>query len=232
MSTPFSERGISLLEALISVLLIAITGLGLAHVTVQSLAVQRYATTENQVLLGLREAMLAEPGVSSVPVAGSEMGFARQGETVNVRISVGGVERVVSVEAARLSVTSDPAQLVGGDGRFELGYGAMPVSGRGAARQRGISLISLMIGLLVSLLAVLGMMALYRTVMHTTTESAAYARLSGDRSAALLAAHGYLQEAGFGIEDAASGTDVGICAASTPGGQLRGGSCAASGTGA
>ena len=122
MSTPFSERGISLLEALISVLLIAITGLGLAHVTVQSLAVQRYATTENQVLLGLREAMLAEPGVSSVPVAGSEMGFARQGETVNVRISVGVVERVVSVEAARLSVTSDPAQLVGGDGRFELGY--------------------------------------------------------------------------------------------------------------
>ena len=122
MSTPFSERGISLLEALISVLLIAITGLGLAHVTVQSLAVQRYATTENQVLLGLREAMLAEPGVSSVPVAGSEMGFARQGETVNVRISVGGVERVVSVEAARLSVTSDPARLVGGDGRFELGY--------------------------------------------------------------------------------------------------------------
>lgn len=122
MSTPFSERGISLLEALISVLLIAITGLGLAHVTVQSLAVQRYATTENQVLLGLREAMLAEPGVSSVPVAGSEMGFARQGETVDVRISVGGVERVVSVEAARLSVTSDPAQLVGGDGRFELGY--------------------------------------------------------------------------------------------------------------
>lgn len=108
----------------------------------------------------------------------------------------------------------------------------MPVSGRGAARQRGISLISLMIGLLVSLLAVLGMMALYRTVMHTTTESAAYARLSGDRSAALLAAHGYLQEAGFGIEDAAPGTDVGICAASTPGGQLRGGSCAASGTGA
>jgi Tfp pilus assembly protein PilX len=98
-------------------------------------------------------------------------------------------------------------------------------------QQNGISLISLMIGLLVSLLAVMGMMALYRTVMHTTTESAAYARLSGDRSAALLAAHSYLQEAGFGVEDAALGTDLGLCTPAESAGVLRGGSCAADGRG-
>lgn len=97
--------------------------------------------------------------------------------------------------------------------------------------QRGISLISLMIGLLVSLLAVMGMMALYRTVVHTTTESAAYARLSGDRSAALLAAHSYLQEAGFGVEEAALGVDLSLCAPADAAGVLRGSSCAPGGRG-
>lgn len=116
------QRGISLLEALISVLLIAITGLGLAHVTVQSLAVQRYATTENQVLLGLREALMAEDSVSSMPVAGSELGFARQSEPLLLTIRVGTVEGEVSMQADTLSVTDDPASLVGGNGQFTLGY--------------------------------------------------------------------------------------------------------------
>ena len=98
-------------------------------------------------------------------------------------------------------------------------------------RQRGVSLISLMVGLLVSLLAVLGMMALYRTVMHTTAESGVYAQLSGDRSAALLVAHTYLQEAGFGVEDAALGDDLALCNASMNGGRLGGGGCTGSGSG-
>lgn len=105
------------------------------------------------------------------------------------------------------------------------------MSNLGRPRQRGISLISLMVGLLVSLVAVMGMMALYRTVMHTTTESAAYARMSGDRSAALLAAHGYLQGAGFGVEDAVLGVDVGICSPADAGGQLRGTDCVPDGQG-
>ena len=116
------QRGISLLEALISVLLITITGLGLAHVTVQSLAVQRYATTENQVLLGLREALLVEDTVNSVPVAGSELGFARQTEPLSLTIRVGTVEKTVNMQTDTLSVTDDPAALVGGDWQFRLGY--------------------------------------------------------------------------------------------------------------
>lgn len=88
-----------------------------------------------------------------------------------------------------------------------------------------------MIGLLVSLLAVMGMMALYRTVMHTTSESVVYARLSGDRSAALLAAHSYLQEAGFAVEEAAPGTDVALCTPASPNGELRGAGCATTGRG-
>ena len=121
-NVPRSQGGISLLEALISVLLIAITGLGLAHVTVQSLAVQRYATTENQVLLGLREALLLDTE-TTVPVAGSSLGFTREQEMLDVTLSVdGGREITVNVPAETLSVMGDPASLVGGDGEFRLGY--------------------------------------------------------------------------------------------------------------
>lgn len=116
------QRGVSLLEALISVLLIAITGLGLAHVTVQALAVQRFATTENQVLLGLREALLMDASESSVPVAGGELGFGRQPESLSVTVRVGNVEKTVTLETETLSVTDDPRSLVGGDGQFRLGY--------------------------------------------------------------------------------------------------------------
>lgn len=98
-------------------------------------------------------------------------------------------------------------------------------------RQRGVSLISLMIGLLVSLLAVMGMMALYRTVMHTTVESGTYARLAGDRSAALLTAHSYLQDAGFGVEGAALGADLALCTPSLNGDRLGAGGCTGSGSG-
>lgn len=98
-------------------------------------------------------------------------------------------------------------------------------------RQRGISLISLMIGLLISLLAVMGMMALYRTVMHTTAESGVYAQLAGDRSAALLVAHTYLQEAGFGVEDATLGDDLALCGASMSSGRLAASACTGGGSG-
>lgn len=116
------QQGISLLEALISVLLVAITGLGLAFVTSQALSMQRYATTQNQVLLGLREALLEEPGVSSMDVAGSRVGFSREAQTLDLRVSVGNVQKIISVEADTLVVTDDPGGLIGGDGSFRLGY--------------------------------------------------------------------------------------------------------------
>lgn len=116
------QQGVSLLEALISVLLIAITGLGLAYVTAQSLAVQRYATTENQVLLGMREALLEDHGVSSVAVAGSELGIAREPESLTLEVRVGNLQKTVNLQTETLSVSSDPAGLVGGDGQFRLGF--------------------------------------------------------------------------------------------------------------
>ncbi|QIB49629.1 PilW family protein [Pseudomonas sp. OIL-1] len=96
------------------------------------------------------------------------------------------------------------------------------------SRQRGVSLISLMIGLLISLIAVVGMMALYRTVVHTTAESGSYARMTGDRSAAVLTAHVHLQEAGFGIDEARLGADLAFCSGNLAQGLLTIGTCSAS----
>lgn len=67
-------------------------------------------------------------------------------------------------------------------------------------RQRGVTLISLMIGLLISMIALLGMMSLYSTVVQSTTQSTRDARIAGERSAALLLASRQLLGAGFGIE--------------------------------
>lgn len=116
------QQGVSLIEALVSVLLVGITGVGLVAITTQVLSTQRYATTENQVLLGLREALLEDPGVTSVNVAGSTIGFTREPQTLQLTVRMGTVEKTVSLEADTLVVTDDPDGLIGGDGRFQLGY--------------------------------------------------------------------------------------------------------------
>lgn len=75
-------------------------------------------------------------------------------------------------------------------------------------RQSGVSLISLLIGLLISMVALLGMLSLYGTVVKSTVESTRDARIAGERSSALLVAGMQLQGAGYGIEGAALGDDL------------------------
>ncbi|WP_150303184.1 type II secretion system protein [Pseudomonas saliphila] len=116
------QQGVSLIEALVSVLLVGITGAGLVAVTSQVLSTQRYATTENQVLLGLREALLEDPGVTSINVAGSTIGFNREPQTLQLTVRMGSVEKTVNLETNTLVVTDDPDGLIGGDGGFQLGY--------------------------------------------------------------------------------------------------------------
>lgn len=65
-------------------------------------------------------------------------------------------------------------------------------------QQRGISLISLLIGLLVSTVVIIGMMMIFRNTIQTTVPSSESARSEGERVSALLAAHMMLQDAGFG----------------------------------
>lgn len=58
-SLPSRQSGISLIEAMISLLLIAVTAVGLAYVSSRSMLTQRYVTTQNLAVIQMREHLKA-----------------------------------------------------------------------------------------------------------------------------------------------------------------------------
>jgi len=74
--------------------------------------------------------------------------------------------------------------------------------------QQGLSLISLLIGLLISSIVLIGMMVIFRNTVQAVVPTAESSRSDGERASALLSAHMLLQDAGFGVEDAAYGTHL------------------------
>lgn len=66
-------------------------------------------------------------------------------------------------------------------------------------RQRGQTLISMMVGLIISLLTIAAMLVLYKTMIEVAGNASRAALRDGQVSSALLAAQVELQEAGFGI---------------------------------
>lgn len=77
-----------------------------------------------------------------------------------------------------------------------------------AQTQRGLTLIGLMVGLLISSIVVLSMFILYRTIVHITVDSTESARRDADLMSGMLAANMRLQGAGFAVVDAAYGTHL------------------------
>lgn len=75
-------------------------------------------------------------------------------------------------------------------------------------RQHGVSLISLLIGLLISSIVLIGMMVIFRNTIQTAVPASESARSDGERVAALLSAHMLVQDSGFGIENAVYGTHL------------------------
>ena len=77
-----------------------------------------------------------------------------------------------------------------------------------STRQSGISLISLMVGLLISLLAILLVMTLYKLVIGVSINSIGTSQRDGQLASALLATQIELQQAGYGIERAVGTPDA------------------------
>ena len=77
-----------------------------------------------------------------------------------------------------------------------------------STRQRGTTLISLMIGLAISMIVVLATMMLFQRTSRVTGEARRDAQADAQRSAAFLAANMALQEAGYGINAAQTGTHL------------------------
>lgn len=66
-------------------------------------------------------------------------------------------------------------------------------------RQSGQSLISMMVGLVISLLTIAAMLVLYKNIIESSGNASRSALRDGQVASALLAAQSELQEAGFGI---------------------------------
>lgn len=75
-------------------------------------------------------------------------------------------------------------------------------------KQKGESLIGLMIGLLVSMIAIAGMLMIFREVVQVSTTAGTAAKEDGERLSTLASAHLLLQKAGFGLEDPQLDTDL------------------------
>lgn len=76
------------------------------------------------------------------------------------------------------------------------------------ARQRGATLVSLMVGMMISLIVVTAMMLVFRSVSQSTVQARRDAHGDDQLTSALLSAGIVLQDAGFGIQSAALGTHL------------------------
>ncbi|WP_287029459.1 PilW family protein [Pseudomonas sp. UBA6310] len=69
-------------------------------------------------------------------------------------------------------------------------------------RQRGMTLISMMVGLVISMFSIVAMLSLYRSLVQSAVVATRDANLDGQIAAGLLSAQLEIQSAGFGIEAA------------------------------
>ncbi len=70
---------------------------------------------------------------------------------------------------------------------------------RARSRQAGVGLISMMVGLMISLLVIASMLVFYKSIIEVTSNASRSARRDGQVAAALLSAQMDLQSAGFGV---------------------------------
>lgn len=120
------QKGISLIEAMVAVLLLAILFLGIAHVLSRGLVSQRYMNTQNLALLEMRE--LLQDRNDAAAFCGSPDDLTWVGSvsltaglgcaTDTVTISIDGIAVDVTAQSIEISTaTSATSQgLFGGDG--------------------------------------------------------------------------------------------------------------------
>ncbi len=74
--------------------------------------------------------------------------------------------------------------------------------------QRGFTLISLMVGTVISMVGILALLFIYKDLVHTSVTALSGAKLDGQIASAQLTMQKELQTAGFGIDQAKAGTHL------------------------
>ena len=99
----------------------------------------------------------------------------------------------------------------------------------GARRQSGESLVSLMVGLLVSMVVALAMMSMFKVSNRFTSQAGQDAAADAQVTSALLRAGIATQDAGFGIAGSVLGTQLKVLSGAALSGSTLSGSVAATG---
>ena len=115
------QRGTSLLEAMISMLLIATLGLSLMVVISNALSLQRFSVTESWVLMNMRSlAMSDDDSMSRVNASGQTVTVTALKADVDrdVEITIGDISKTITVTSRQVQVSD--TDHVSGDGRLVL----------------------------------------------------------------------------------------------------------------
>lgn len=117
------QRGTSLLEAMISMLLIATLGLSLMVVISNALSLQRFSVTESWVLMNMRSLAMSDDdsnSMSRVNASGQTVTVTALKEDVDrdVEITIGDISKTITVTSRQVQVND--TDHVSGDGRLVL----------------------------------------------------------------------------------------------------------------
>lgn len=117
------QRGTSLLEAMISMLLIATLGLSLMVVISNALSLQRFSVTESWVLMNMRSLAMSDDdsnSMSRVNASGQTVTVTALKEDVDrdVKITIGDISKTITVTSRQVQVSN--TDHVSGDGRLVL----------------------------------------------------------------------------------------------------------------
>lgn len=128
---PSRQSGISLIEAMISVLLIAVTAVGLAYVSSRSMLTQRYVTTQNLAVIQMREQLKSNTATGQInfEAAGSpNANITTVNNSSDISLdttggTVTGSTQPISIGTRSIStVTAEESKnLFGGDGIIKIG---------------------------------------------------------------------------------------------------------------
>lgn len=124
MAFSYKQQGTSLIEAMVSMVLVAIMGLGLAYTSSRTLLTQRYTTTQNLAALQMRE-KLQKPDENLLVRLGEdslEMNYS-PGNTPSITVTLNSVSENVTGVAVNRSVSTTSTSWFGGDGTVSIKTG-------------------------------------------------------------------------------------------------------------
>lgn len=116
-----AQRGFSLIEAMVSIVLVAILGLGMTYAASRVLQVQRFATTQSLAVIQMREYLQTgeQPEVEAAQKTASIIDSSQSGD---VAISISGAQRNISLFIRSRSLEVSSTELFSGDGTMSIAY--------------------------------------------------------------------------------------------------------------